>query len=124
VIPVIGLALASAPDFAHYLPFLQPIVNANPVLAGLATVLAPAIAATIFVITCLSIIHCMLSSLHLLTLDSNRSERGCYYPWLHFGVWESTFRVQNLLFCSYHCCGNMACRHRRSHVLYASSEHE
>jgi hypothetical protein len=63
VVPVIGLSLASAPDFAHYLPFLQPIVSANPILAGLATVFAPAVAATLFVIAGLSIIHCMLFSL-------------------------------------------------------------
>ncbi|KAL0951690.1 hypothetical protein HGRIS_008366 [Hohenbuehelia grisea] len=44
-----GLALATAPDVAHYLPFLDGLLSTDPLAAGIATVLAPAVAATVFV---------------------------------------------------------------------------
>ncbi|KAG8822531.1 hypothetical protein FRC17_009553 [Serendipita sp. 399] len=44
-----GLALATSPDVVHYLPFLSPVVAHNNVQSGLATALAPAIAASIFI---------------------------------------------------------------------------
>jgi len=53
-----GLALATAPDVAHYLPFLQPLVNGNTLASGLATTLAPAVAATLFIVIALAIINC------------------------------------------------------------------
>ncbi|TFK41946.1 hypothetical protein BDQ12DRAFT_645286 [Crucibulum laeve] len=52
-----GLALANAPDVAHYIPFLQPLLTASPLAAGIATVLAPAVAATLFIIIALAIIN-------------------------------------------------------------------
>ncbi|KAG6846106.1 hypothetical protein H0H87_006470 [Tephrocybe sp. NHM501043] len=45
-----GLALSTAPDVAHYLPFLNPLNSAQLIPAGLATVFAPAVAATLFII--------------------------------------------------------------------------
>ena len=71
MIPAIGLSLASAPDVAHYLPFLRPIVSAHPIPAGLATIFAPAVAATVFVIIALALIHCMLSSSEILFLPDS-----------------------------------------------------
>ncbi|KIY73527.1 hypothetical protein CYLTODRAFT_485378 [Cylindrobasidium torrendii FP15055 ss-10] len=44
-----GLALSDAPDFAHYLPFLAPIRDAGDLASGIATVLVPALAATVFI---------------------------------------------------------------------------
>ncbi|CAG7846308.1 SubName: Full=Uncharacterized protein {ECO:0000313/EMBL:CCA69647.1} [Serendipita indica DSM 11827] len=44
-----GLALATSPDLVHYLPFLSPVVAHNNIPSGLATALAPAVAASIFV---------------------------------------------------------------------------
>lgn len=41
--------MAGAPDVAHFLPFLQPLSNTNNLGAALATTLAPAVAATIFI---------------------------------------------------------------------------
>ncbi|KAF9535881.1 hypothetical protein CPB83DRAFT_40825 [Crepidotus variabilis] len=55
--PAAGLALAPAPDVAHYLSFLQPLLTAEPVAAGLATILAPAVGATLFIVIGLGIIH-------------------------------------------------------------------
>lgn len=123
MVPAIGLSLASAPDVAHYLPFLQPILSANPILAGLATIFAPAVAATFFVVIGLSIINCALSSLNPLILDSECSERGRHHPWLHLNFWEPTFRVQDHFLCPYHCCDTMACRHWRGLILYAIPQH-
>lgn len=53
-----GLALATAPDFSHFLTFLHPLLNTNPLASGLATVLAPAVAATIFIIIALAAVNC------------------------------------------------------------------
>jgi hypothetical protein len=44
-----GLALVTEPDVLHYLPFLTPVVRYNNVQSGIATALAPAVAASIFV---------------------------------------------------------------------------
>lgn len=57
----IGLSLAPAPDVAHYLPFLKPLVTTETIAAGIATVLAPAVAATVFIILGLAVIHCTFS---------------------------------------------------------------
>ncbi|PPQ90938.1 hypothetical protein CVT25_008249 [Psilocybe cyanescens] len=53
----VGLSLAPAPDVAHFIPFLQPLISANTIAAGVATILAPAVAATIFIIVGLAAIH-------------------------------------------------------------------
>ncbi|KAF9556409.1 hypothetical protein CPC08DRAFT_778388 [Agrocybe pediades] len=53
----VGLSLAPAPDVAHYIPFLQPLLTANTIAAGVATVFAPAVAVTIFIVLGLGIIH-------------------------------------------------------------------
>jgi hypothetical protein len=73
---MIGLSLASAPDVAHYLPFLRPIMSAHPILGGLATIFVPAVGATIFVIIGLSVIHCMLYAFDLLISFSKTVLQG------------------------------------------------
>lgn len=60
VTAVSGLALANAPDFAHSLPFLQPLANDGGLASGLATALAPAIAAAVFITAALAIVDCEL----------------------------------------------------------------
>ncbi|KAJ7058112.1 hypothetical protein C8F01DRAFT_1149575 [Mycena amicta] len=53
-----GLSLTTAPDIAHYLPFLQPLVNSkDSIPVGLATVLAPAVAASLFISLAVAIIN-------------------------------------------------------------------
>ncbi|KAG2022753.1 hypothetical protein CC2G_000479 [Coprinopsis cinerea AmutBmut pab1-1] len=52
-----GLSLAMAPDFAHYLPFLGSLFSTHPIVAGIATVFAPAVVATIFIIIALLLIN-------------------------------------------------------------------
>ncbi|KXN88932.1 hypothetical protein AN958_06803 [Leucoagaricus sp. SymC.cos] len=46
---VAGLAVSPAPDVAHYLSFLEPLLATNTLASGIATVLLPAVAATIFI---------------------------------------------------------------------------
>ena len=53
-----GLAVAPAPDVANYLPFFQPLLNANKLAAGVALILAPAVAVTIFVGLGLTALNC------------------------------------------------------------------
>ncbi|KAG9103614.1 hypothetical protein FRC06_009388, partial [Ceratobasidium sp. 370] len=57
LIPVAGLALAGAPDVAHFLPFLERLSNRNDLGAGLATTLAPAVAATLFISVALMVVN-------------------------------------------------------------------
>ena len=57
VIATAGLAVATSPDFAHYLPFLRPLANHNNLPSGLATVLAPSVAATLFLLIALLALH-------------------------------------------------------------------
>ncbi|KAI0639520.1 hypothetical protein C8Q77DRAFT_1043851 [Trametes polyzona] len=46
---VSGLAVATAPDVAHYFPFFMPLVTGNKLGGGAATSLAAAAAATLFI---------------------------------------------------------------------------
>ncbi|KAI0066505.1 hypothetical protein BV25DRAFT_1820469 [Artomyces pyxidatus] len=52
-----GLAVATAPDFAHYIPFFQPLAKHNSFTTGLATVLAPAVGATIFIVIAMGVLN-------------------------------------------------------------------
>ncbi|RPD82440.1 hypothetical protein L226DRAFT_528605 [Lentinus tigrinus ALCF2SS1-7] len=49
LIAVSGLAVAAAPDVAHYFPFFLPMTTGNQVGAGVATCLAAAVAAILFI---------------------------------------------------------------------------
>ncbi|KAJ7597412.1 hypothetical protein C8J56DRAFT_920009 [Mycena floridula] len=53
----IGLALAAAPDEAHYLPFLHTLSDNNSLGAGIATILVPAVAALLFLALALYAVH-------------------------------------------------------------------
>jgi calcium permeable stress-gated cation channel len=57
VIATAGLAVATSPDFAHYLPFFRSLANHNNLPTGLATVLAPSVAATLFMLLATLAIH-------------------------------------------------------------------
>lgn len=52
-----GLALSTAPDVAHYLPFLGSL-SRNRLAAGVASVFAPAVAVIVFVFLALILINC------------------------------------------------------------------
>jgi hypothetical protein len=58
VTAVAGLAVSPAPDVAHYLSFLEPLLTTNTVASGIATVLLPAVAATIFIALAIYYINC------------------------------------------------------------------
>lgn len=55
---VAGLALGTAPDVGHYIPFLGALSNTNQLAAGIATSLAPALAATLFISIALLAVNC------------------------------------------------------------------
>ncbi|CAE7207304.1 unnamed protein product [Rhizoctonia solani] len=57
LIPVIGLALAGAPDVAHYLPFLSRLSGRDDLGASIATTIAPALAATLLITLALLVIN-------------------------------------------------------------------
>ncbi|EJU01091.1 hypothetical protein DACRYDRAFT_108421 [Dacryopinax primogenitus] len=55
IVPVSGLALSDAPDFAHNLPFLNDL-TADSLGPALAITLAPALAATLFVFIAVAVV--------------------------------------------------------------------
>ena len=57
MIATAGLAVATAPDFAHYLPLFQSLANKRDLPTGLATVLAPSVAATLFILLAILALH-------------------------------------------------------------------
>ncbi|KAK0208655.1 hypothetical protein DFS33DRAFT_1304877 [Desarmillaria ectypa] len=52
-----GLALSNAPDFAHYITFLQPVTTADTLPSGIITIWIPAVVATIFIFLTLALVH-------------------------------------------------------------------
>ncbi|KAK0465471.1 uncharacterized protein EV420DRAFT_1637605 [Desarmillaria tabescens] len=52
-----GLALSNAPDFAHYITFLQPVTTAGTLPSGIVTVWVPAVIATVFISLTLALVH-------------------------------------------------------------------
>jgi len=57
VIAAAGLAVATAPDYAHYLPLFRSTANRNDFLTGLITVLAPSVGATLFIFLAILALH-------------------------------------------------------------------
>jgi len=58
VTAVAGLAVLPAPDVAHYLPFLEPLLTTNTLVSGIATVFLPAVAATVLTALAIYYISC------------------------------------------------------------------
>ena len=57
MIAAAGLAVATSPDYAHYLPLFQSTANHNNFVTGLTTVLAPAVGASIFIMLAILALH-------------------------------------------------------------------
>ncbi|KAF9074954.1 hypothetical protein BDP27DRAFT_1213632 [Rhodocollybia butyracea] len=53
----VGLSLATAPDVAHFLPFLAPLLSDNVLGSGIATIFIPALAICIFILIALSFVR-------------------------------------------------------------------
>ena len=70
VTPVAALFLSTAPDFAHYFPFLQPLNEGKQFGAGIATNLVPALLALLFIAVVLKIVTCKIHICSLSCLDS------------------------------------------------------
>ncbi|KAI0003860.1 hypothetical protein BJV74DRAFT_812109 [Russula compacta] len=73
LIAAAGLAVATSPDFAHYLPFFSSLANHNNFPTGLATVLAPATAASLFILLAVLALH--LSARLLGTISISAGQR-------------------------------------------------
>lgn len=59
MVAVAGLVVATAPDVAHYLPLFETFIEDDDKWGpGIATVLAPAIAATLFFFAAIGSIKC------------------------------------------------------------------
>jgi calcium permeable stress-gated cation channel len=58
VTAVSGLALSTAPDVAHYLPFLASLLGSARLAAGIASVFAPTVAAILFMTLALFLVNC------------------------------------------------------------------
>jgi hypothetical protein len=58
VTAAIGLALSTAPDVAHTLTFLRRLTTLHGLVPGLATTLAPAVAAVLFITVTVALINC------------------------------------------------------------------
>jgi calcium permeable stress-gated cation channel len=59
VTAAVGLALAPAPNYAHYITFLGPLANNKTFTSGLATILAPSFAATVFIVLAVGAVQSM-----------------------------------------------------------------
>ncbi|KAA1467838.1 hypothetical protein DENSPDRAFT_770262 [Dentipellis sp. KUC8613] len=68
----VGLALADAPNFSHYLTFLQRMSNHNGFTNGLATVLAPAAASALFVACAVSLVYYFSRMLGNVSISATR----------------------------------------------------
>ncbi|KAN0102356.1 hypothetical protein V8E52_012028 [Russula decolorans] len=73
LIATAGLAVAASPDFAHYLPFFRSLANHNNLPTGLATVLAPSVAATLFMVLAILALH--LSARLVATISVSAGQR-------------------------------------------------
>ena len=51
------MAVASSPDYAHYLTLFQSSAKHNDFVTGLTTVLAPSVAATFFIMLAILALH-------------------------------------------------------------------
>lgn len=57
LIAAAGLAVATSPDYAHYLPLFRSTANRNDLVTGLITVLAPSVGATFFLLLAILALH-------------------------------------------------------------------
>ncbi|EKM83976.1 hypothetical protein AGABI1DRAFT_124299 [Agaricus bisporus var. burnettii JB137-S8] len=58
-----GLAVSPAPDVVRSLPFLEPLQSTGTLASGIATVLLPAVAATLFIVLAVYLIH-LVANIH------------------------------------------------------------
>lgn len=52
-----GLAVATAPNVAHFLPLFNPLLSSGKIGPGVATTLAAAVAATFFLVIGIGAVH-------------------------------------------------------------------
>lgn len=54
--------MTNAPDFAHFVPVLNPLVSPRSIGPAIATTLAPSLAAILVTCIALGVVHCKPSS--------------------------------------------------------------
>lgn len=54
--------MTNAPDFAHFVPVLNPLVSPRSIGPAIATTLAPSLAAILVTCIALGVVHCKSSS--------------------------------------------------------------
>jgi hypothetical protein len=59
VIATAGLAVATVPDFAHYILFFWSMATHNDLVTGLVTVLVPSVTAMVFILLALLALYCI-----------------------------------------------------------------
>ncbi len=102
VVPVLGLALANAPDFAFYVPVLKPLTGYNRLWPSIATTLLPAIAASLLMCIAIGLVHCELHRFYgLFTLTD--CQRRCQVQRISVELGDETYDPQGHLL--YHSRG-------------------
>ncbi|EED80495.1 predicted protein, partial [Postia placenta Mad-698-R] len=71
LVPVAGLYLSTAPDFAHYYPFLMRLDEGNDLGAGIATCLAAALLAILFISFAMKSVHYSGYLIHSVSLSGS-----------------------------------------------------
>jgi hypothetical protein len=86
VIAAAGLAVATSPDYAHYLPLFQSTANHNGFLTGLTTVLAPSVGATIFIMLAILALHRKCVNVDIWKRDSHCFDSFGPTCWHYFDI--------------------------------------
>ena len=109
----LGLALSTAPNVAHFLPFLGSLLRSDRLAVGIASIFAPTIAAIVFITVALITVNCESGG----SIESHPAHhllphRGCRRARFHFHLREPTAHLQNdfhyphrcLSLANYHWC--------------------
>ncbi|KAI8990545.1 hypothetical protein BD414DRAFT_413825 [Trametes punicea] len=69
---VSGLAVATAPDVAHYFPFFIPLVSGNKLAGGVGSTFAASVGATLFILLALVVVHQLTPLMRTVSLSASR----------------------------------------------------
>ena len=118
-----GVYLATAPDVAHYLPFLQGLLTAHPIAVGVATIFAPAVVSTAFICLALYIIHGAVIIPSAIAFSYSPRDRRSADSWLSFDLWKSTPGFQDHVLRSHSNWHPVAYCHRNASLFHERSQH-
>lgn len=124
VLAVSGLSVALAPDVTHYLRFLQPLMSTNELAAGVATYLAPALAATLFIVLAYFLLYRKGPSLCAPFPLDHRFSRCKPNQQFRVRIGISVGHVQDCVLGLHSCFRRVAFRNRGCCLLHAVTGHE